>query len=575
MTQLPNLLGDDHQKSIMSQHSSSYSTPVHAAVVGAGPVGCLTALSLAARGFSVAIYERRPDPRSHQIGSGSGTKANVSAAGYARSINLAISSRGLQALSSVQVENGETMSDVVLRHSIPMKARMIHTKAPVSSDVKQISQAYGLHGECINSVSRHLLNELLLNEASNHPNISVHFDCKIRSLDLDIRGKDPNAEDECRLNFERWEGAGPTTKYAAFVLGSDGINSIVRSSIARSVPLNFSQEYIDSSYLELHIPPKQKSAPQETSSDASSQESEFALDPNHLHIWPRHSFMLIALANLDKSFTSTLFAPQEILSRLTTRESILSFFQTEFSDALDVLGEDNVVETLLPRKGKGSPLSSIKCYPYHYKSRAIILGDASHAMLPFYGQGLNCGFEDVAFLMNIFDQQGLRGDTSERRKRTASDSGLGTPNHSDGESDESHKVVSVSSFESSFPRDQLPSKLATTFSAYSTKRHRHLLAINQLATNNYKEMSSKVVDPFFLLRKSLDSLLMKTLPKGWWTSLYTMVTFSPSIGYADAKETEERQSRIIERVLISGAVGVAVGVGLFTKWAWTTARYRA
>lgn len=548
-----------------SPPSPSPSPPIHAAVVGAGPVGCLTALSLAARGFSVSIYERRPDPRKHQVGSGSNERA--------RSINLAISSRGLKALSSVQ-SSEETMADVVLRHAIPMKARMIHTKAADSSQVQLMSQAYGLHGECINSVSRHLLNDLLLNEAARHPSISLFFDCKLRSVDLDATRTDPKAaQDECRLDFEIWQGGGAATRWAAFILGSDGINSIIRSAIARCVPLSFSQEYIDSAYLELRIPPKhnddagdQPVSAQEQPSSAQAA-ADFALDPNHLHIWPRHSFMLIALANLDKSFTSTLFAPQDILSKLTTRAAILDFFKDEFPDALDVLGQDNVVETLLPRKGKGSSLSSIKCYPYHYAGRAAILGDAAHAMLPFYGQGLNCGFEDVAFLMDIFDEHRVRGDDfSARRRRgsTTSDSGLAGVNT---------PVTSTGDDSVSPPHLDLSHKLATVFESYSRKRHPHLLAINHLATANYHEMSSRVVSPLFQLRKSLDALLMKTLPKGSWMSLYSMVTFSPEIGYADAKSREEKQGKIIERVLWGSAAGAVVGFGLAAKWWMSVARY--
>lgn len=530
--------------------------PIEAAVVGAGPVGCLTALSLAARGFAVSIYERRPDPRHHQVGGSSSSHV-------ARSINLAISSRGLQALSSVQVNQDETMADVVLRHSIPMKARMIHTRPSTgtSQDVHLMSQAYGLSGECINSVSRHLLNDLLLDEASTHPNIRVHFDCKLRSVDFDASEKDDTAQDECRLNFDIWEGGSPATKWAAFILGSDGINSIIRNTIARSVPMSFSQEYIDSSYLELRVPPKVE----KNGSDGASSCPAFALDPNHLHIWPRHSFMLIALANLDKSFTSTLFAPQEMLSRLTTPDAILGFFRKEFPDALDVLGKENVVDTLLPRQGKGSSLSSIKCYPYHYKGRAAILGDAAHAMLPFYGQGLNCGFEDVAFLMDIFDSQGVRGDSrGSRRKNEPSaemiDSGLGgfnTPTNLSAPPSETG--LDTSSLD-------LGQRVESVFEAYSRSRHPHLLAINHLATANYHEMSSRVVSPLFQLRKSLDALLMKTLPKGYWMSLYSMVTFSPEIGYADAKSREEKQGRIIERVLMGGAVGLAAGLGLVGRW---------
>lgn len=498
-----------------------------AAVVGAGPVGCLSALSLAARGFDVEMYDRRPDPRQHQVASGSKQAL--------RSINLAISSRGLKALGEVTDEtNGKSMAEVVLDHAVPMKARMIHTKDE-GRGVKQMSQPYGLHGECINSVSRPLLNDLLLDQASAHPSITVHFDCKLRSIDFHARQSDSSAPDECKLAFEIWEGTGPTTRHAAWVVGCDGLNSIVRSSLARVTPLNFHQEYIDSAYLELRIPPKSEG---------------YAIESDHLHIWPRHSFMLIALANLaDKSFTSTLFAPQQILSKLTTQEAILDFFRSEFPDALALMGEEDVVSILLPRKGKGIPLSSIKCNPYHHEGRVVILGDAAHAMLPFYGQGLNCGFEDVGFLMDILDQHGIRGD---------GETGSGIDkNGTTGDSDE----VSGS----------LSTRLSSALATYSKTRHPDLLAINALATANYHEMSSKVVSPLYLLRKSLDGILMKMLPKGWWMSLYSMVTFSPQIGYDEARRREQWQGKVIERVLVATAATSVVGLAALGRW-WQVTR---
>lgn len=370
----------------------------------------------------------------------------------------------------------------------------------------------------------------------------------------------------------------PTSRYAAFIVGCDGLNSIVRNSVARFTPMNFSQQYIDSSYLELRIPPK---APAK-----AGQAEDFAIDPHHLHIWPRHSFMLIALANLDKTFTATLFAPADMLSRLTTRDSILDFFREEFPDALELMGDDEVVSTLLPRKGKGSPLSRIECSPYHYKGRAIILGDAAHAMLPFYGQGLNCGFEDVAFLTDLLDAAAVRGDSSltaesedlessDKLSHHRVDSGIGSPDpdYPAALRDASPQRQDLSSLPSAFaesapraqPSGKLIAKLSEVFKQYTERRHDDLVAINYLATQNYYEMSSRVVSPGYLLRKKLDAFLMKTLPKGWWLSLYTMVTFSPEVGYAEAKRREDWQKRVVERVLTGTAVAGAVGLGLAAK----------
>lgn len=292
--------------------------------------------------------------------------------------------------------------------------------------------------------------------------------------------------------------------------------------MAKLVPLDFQQEYIDSEYLELRMPPKMM---EDKDDKAAMGSPSYAIDPHHLHIWPRHSFMLIALPNLDYSFTATLFAPNSILSTLTSREAVLAFFRREFPDALPLFDEEDLMERILPRKGRGSRLSSIRCSPYHFKGRAVILGDAAHAMLPFYGQGLNCGFEDVGTLAQLLDQHNVRGDVTT-------------------------------------PTEQ-QSRLTSSLSSYTTTRHADLVAIVALAAENYRVMSSRVVDPLYLLRKQLDGLLMTWLPTGWWSSLYNLVTFSPDVGYSRAREQEEWQQRVLQRVIVgAGAVAVAGMVGL-------------
>ncbi len=219
--------------------------------------------------------------------------------------------------------------------------------------------------------------------------------------------------------------------------------------------------------------------------------------------------MLIALPNLDGSFTCTLFAPFKMFtSELTTKEGILSFFEEHFPDALPLIGEEKLVECLTTRRA--SALGSVQCDPYHYKDRAVLIGDAAHAMLPFYGQGLNCGFEDVRVLFDIIDAN---------------------------------------------------TNLETALDTYTKTRNPDLKAILQLAEDNYREMAHSVVSWPYLLRKKLDGLLMSVLPSSMWSSLYAMTTFS-NLPYSQVVKTEKRQQRIIGYTLSTTVVGLLTGAVL-------------
>ena len=483
--------------------------PERIAVIGGGPVGCLAALAFAQRGCKVDIYESRPDPR---------TSEAVARASQ-RSINLALSLRGITGLRSV-TGLGLDLADLVLEEAVPMHSRMIHTAPNRSGDVSQISQAYGTKGEAINSVDRGRLNNILLEHASRHPGIDVHFEHRLQTLDFDhdSRGGKKKADgaatsgERVRLDFEHHphgRGKSSTTRYAGLVIGCDGAHSSVRSAMGAMVRMTYSHEYIDNGYIELSIPARTPlGAGQRMRGDGKrGGHDAWQLDPHHLHIWPRHEFMLIALPNRDGSFTSTLFAPFSVFTELSSRNAILSFFKRHFPDAIPLIGADRLVEDVLSRRP--SPLGSVKCNPYHYRDRAVLIGDAAHAMLPFYGQGLNCGFEDVRVLLETIDA--------------------------------SHSLT-----------DALES--------YTKTRHPDLLAINQLAQNNYTEMATRVVKTSYLWRKRLDTLLMAVLPASAWCSLYSMVTFS-NISYAKVVRREQRQDRILRfSFATASAVSFAWGI---------------
>ncbi|CAH7666585.1 kynurenine 3-monooxygenase [Phakopsora pachyrhizi] len=454
-----------------------------AVIVGAGPVGCLAACMLESHGWSVSVYESRPDFR-----------ASAMSEVRARSINLAFSSRGIEAVRSVD----PGMVEKLLEQAIPMRARMIH-----NVEGKLNSQTYGLNKEHINSIDRNLLNRTILLEACKKPNVNVYFNHKLIKADFD----------QSILTFQDLESLDIVEVQSSLTIGADGSYSKVRDQIMRASRVDFSQEYIDDLYLELSIPPGK---------DPRTGESIYLLDPNHLHIWPRHSFMLIALPNKDKSFTCTLFAPERgIFEHLTPpknqdeEDRIVDFFKKHFPDALELMGRESLIRSFVENP-RGN-LLSVKCKPYHYEDKALIIGDAAHSMVPFYGQGMNCGLEDVRKLNELFKHFKIQGPGKD---------------------------------------------LSQLLSKYSSTRHKDLVAICNLALQNYHEMRDKVTRPGYLIRKKVDELLARSwLLRGSWLPLYTMVTFRSDIDYSEAVMRESHQSHIISVTLKVLGLGLGVGVG--------------
>ncbi|KEP50776.1 kynurenine 3-monooxygenase [Rhizoctonia solani 123E] len=473
----------------MAHKQSGFLRPRKVIVVGAGPVGCLSALSFAKQGWEVEVFEGRPDMREPEA------KANLSL----RSINLAISSRGISALSVVD----PAIADRFMQNVIPMRGRMIH-----DSLGRCQSQLYDRDGQCINSIDRGLLNIGLLDELSSYNNIKLHFRTKLTTVDFNSRvATFATGEKVFNVDFD-------------LCIGADGSYSNVRRQMMRVVRMDYQQEYLPHDYIELSIPPGR----------GVNGEPTFLLDPNHLHIWPRHSFMLIALPNKDRSFTCTLFAPTKDLDQLDTTDKFVAWFQVHFRDALDHIGCDRLVASF--ERNPRNSLICVKANPYHYKDRAVIIGDAAHAMTPFYGQGLNCGLEDVRVLMNTLLSFGVSS--------------------------------TVSATEAPSEDIQLSQALAY----YSEHRHQDLVAICDLAMGNYVEMRHSVTTPIYRLRKWIDETLagfasslpwqslvpilaQTTFPvdaaKGW-ISLYTMVTFRPDISYATAQRKAREQAKLITQV---------------------------
>ncbi|MCO5614796.1 hypothetical protein L7F22_069080 [Adiantum nelumboides] len=347
---------------------------------------------------------------------------------------------------------------------------------------------------------RTLLNALVVEHAEANPRINVHYRHKLKSINFHARCRrrdedEDEDEDKVQLQFavsDKDERKGIYT--ADVVFGCDGMHSIVRSEMAKAVRMDFSQSYIDNSYVELHIP--------------AGPDGDFALDPNHLHIWPRHDFMLIALANQDKSFTSTLFAPSKVFDEnLSSAKGISDFFDEHFADAVDLLGREALIRDISQRRP--SPLATIRCRPYHYKSRAILLGDASHAMVPFYGQGLNCGLEDVRVMLDLIDKHS--GQTASVDLSTGTDISFGPHSRVDSGvhvTGQNAKATAASASTKAKAKQRAVA-LQQAFDAYTSSRHNDLVAISELALDNYREMCSRVVSTPYLVRKRVDNMLMK------------------------------------------------------------------
>lgn len=417
----------------------------HIAIAGAGLVGSLLSIYLAKRGFKVSVFERRPDMRKQTADRG-------------RSINLALSNRGIRALDEVG------LAEEIKKVAIPMHGRTMHDRQ------SQLTfQPYGKQGQFINSVSRSNLNIVLMDKAESL-GVSFYFDQRIASVDFE----------KTELAFQYQESG---IQHQAFdaIMGADGAFSAVRGSMQITDRFDYAQDYIAHGYKELHIP-----------ADATGN---FRLEKNSLHIWPRESFMLIALPNPDGSFTCTLFFPYDgplSFNSLKTEKEIGEFLKQTFPDAFTLMPKAIQDFASVP----ASSLVTIKCFPW-IRNKTLLIGDAAHAIVPFFGQGMNAGFEDCRILNQLIDQ--------------------------------------ASDWEGLFDHFQKVRKPDTD-------------AIAQLALDNFIEMRDLVGDAKFLLRKKIEAKLNQLFPEKW-IPLYTMVTFRDDIHYAEALSVGQKQKRIMDEVM--------------------------
>ena len=418
-------------------------------IIGAGLVGSLLSIFLTKKGYKVTIYERRPDMRLEQTSAG-------------RSINLALSDRGIKALEQVGI------MEAIRKICIPMHGRLMHQ---INGD--NVYQAYGNEGQFINSVSRGVLNKQLVTLAEQL-GVQINFNHTCKNIDWDkncIQFENTNTLQHITTNFQ-------------LLFGSDGSYSAARlQHQLQHNRFQYQQYYIDYGYKELTIP--------------ASNNNQYAMEKNALHIWPRGNYMLIALPNIDGSFTCTLFFPfdgEPSFASLNTKEKVTHFFNETFADAAALM--PNLATEYF--NNKTASLVTVKCYPWIRDNKFALIGDAAHAIVPFFGQGMNCGFEDCLILNELIDTHQHNWD----------------------------KI--------------LP--------AYQLLRKPDGDAIADLAINNFVEMRDKVADPTFLLQKKIEAAFSKKYPNKWIPA-YAQVTFNPQIRYSTALHNGIQQQKIMDEIM--------------------------
>lgn len=429
-------------------------------VIGAGLVGSLLSIYLAKRGYNVNVFERRADMRKNAMSAG-------------KSINLALSDRGFRGLEGVGI------ADEIRKIAIPMYGRFLHNQDGTTG-----FQPYGKAGQAINSVSRAGINMKLMDLAESMPNVKINFEERCTNVDS-RKGVS---------TFINESSHKESTVNSDLIFGSDGAFSAARlSAMLGHDRFTYNQFYIEHGYKELVIP--------------AGPNGEFLIEKNALHIWPRKSFMMIALPNIDGTFTCTLFMPFEgenSFANLKTKEDVKAFFERVFPDAVPLM--PTLIEDFM--HNPTSSLVTVKCFPWTFDDKLALIGDAAHAIVPFYGQGMNCGFEDCVVLNGLIDKH----------------------------SENWHEIMNE----------------------YQSLRKPDGDAVAELALGNFIEMRDKTADPKFLLQKKIEAWFSEKHPDKW-VPQYSMVTYRPDIRYSYAFEKGAAQDAIMKKVM-------AAVPGIEQKW---------
>jgi len=428
-------------------------------IAGAGPVGALLAVILGRKGYNINLFESRPDSRQHDIYQG-------------KSINIALSDRGWLALEAVGI------AEQVRQAAIPMKKRVMH-----AIDGTITKQAYGTDEQAIWSVSRAGINEELLDLAEKEASVTLHFEKRLTHVDFSTGC--------ASFSYDVAQSKGHTEVDADYIFGADGAFSKVRRLAQETPRFSYSQSFMPQSYIELTIP----------ANENETGDARFKMEKEALHIWPRKDFMLIALPNPDGTFTCTLFLNFDSennsnysFNNLKERHCVVDFFNENFADAMPLL--ENPIDDFMSKSA--NPLFLVNIDPWVINNKVALIGDAAHAMVPFYGQGMNCGFEDCRELSELIDEyDGIWSDI---------------------------------------------------FPAYQQQRKINADAITELAKRNFVEMSELSADSHFQLQKKIEAKFHQLHPE-LWVPLYSMVTFCPHLPYSQALAIGEQQKIIMAKIM--------------------------
>ncbi len=415
------------------------------AIIGSGLIGTLLSIYLIKKGHKVTVFERREDIR----------KKGFSG----RSINLALSYRGIKTLKKIGIDSE------ILKLSMPMNYRVIH------EEKNTLKQNYGLKNEAIYSISRISLNKKMIDLAEKY-GVTFIFNSKVWDINLPTAEVVLNSEDNDKNHVLKFD----------HIFGADGAFSKVRYKMQRKSRYDYSQKFLKIGYKELTIPAK--------------NDGTHPLDKNGLHIWPRKKHMLIALPNLDGSFTATLFLPFEgenSFESIDSRKKIKLFFEENFPDL------NEITESLIKnyQDNPVSALLTIKCFPWSYWDKVAVIGDAAHAMLPFYGQGMNAGFEDVFVLYQNLERY--------------------------------------------------PENWELAFKNYEKERKPNTDAISEFSFLNYDEMSNKTADPHFILQKQIETYFSLKYPNQW-KHKYSLISFSDT-PYKEIMDIHSKQEQVMKEIL--------------------------